>query len=102
MRGEKTDIFGEICIGNNCFIGAGSILLPGVFLGDNIVVAAGSVVTKSFFESNIIIGGNPAKIISTWERSLNKNFKYAKNIEGLYVKEKRKLLTEKEDIMKNR
>lgn len=45
---------------------------------DNIVVEAGSVVTKSFFESNIIIGGNPAKIISIWERSLNKNFKYAK------------------------
>ena len=55
------DTFGAISIGNNCFIGANSVILLGVTLADNIVVAAGSVVTKSFFENNIIIGGNPAK-----------------------------------------
>lgn len=37
-------------------------------LADNIIVAAGSVVTKSFRNSNIIIGGNPAHIINTWDK----------------------------------
>ena len=58
---DKANLFGKIIIGNNCFIGERSTLLYGVELADNIIVAAGSVVTKSFSESNIIIGGNPAR-----------------------------------------
>ena len=53
----------SIKIGNNCWIGAGAIILPEVELGEHTVVGAGSVVTKSFKESNQVIGGNPAKII---------------------------------------
>lgn len=57
----------EICkpikIGKNCWIGANSIILPGVELADNTIVASGAVVTKLFNEKNIIIGGVPAKII---------------------------------------
>jgi acetyltransferase-like isoleucine patch superfamily enzyme len=53
-----------IHIGNNVFIGVGSIILPGINIGDNIVVAAGSVVTKDI-ESNQVVGGNPAKKIKT-------------------------------------
>jgi acetyltransferase-like isoleucine patch superfamily enzyme len=53
----------NIVIGQNCWIGMGSILLPGVELGDNVVVAANSVVTKSFDQANLLIGGNPAVII---------------------------------------
>lgn len=56
--------YGKIKIGNNCFIGTKSILLPGIEIGDNSVVAAGSVVTKKF-PSGVVIGGNPAKIIKT-------------------------------------
>ncbi len=51
-----------IRIGNNCWLGANCIILPGVELGDNVIVGAGAVVTKSFPE-NVIIGGNPAKIL---------------------------------------
>lgn len=61
-----SDLYGRITIGDNCFIGANSTILYGVSLGDNILVAAGSVVTKSFDEHNIIIGGNPARIIGKW------------------------------------
>jgi len=52
-----------IVIGDNCLIGANSIILPGVQLGEHTIVGAGSVVTKSFLEGNIIIAGNPAKIV---------------------------------------
>lgn len=65
--GAKGDLFGSIKIGNNCFIGENSTILYGVTLADNIIVAAGAVVTKSFAESNVIIGGNPARIISSWK-----------------------------------
>lgn len=53
-----------IYIGNNVFIGVGSIILPGTRIGDNVVVAAGSVVTKDI-ENNLVVGGNPAKKIKT-------------------------------------
>jgi acetyltransferase-like isoleucine patch superfamily enzyme len=53
-----------IRIGSNCWLGANCILLPGVQLGDNVIVGAGSVVTKSF-GNNVIIAGNPSKIIKT-------------------------------------
>ena len=52
----------EIEIGDNCWLGGGCIICPGVKLGNNVVVAAGSVVTKSF-GSNVVIGGNPARVI---------------------------------------
>lgn len=53
----------DIHIGNNCWIGMNSTVLPGVTLGDKTVVGAGSVVTKSFPSGNIVIAGNPAKVI---------------------------------------
>lgn len=51
-----------IVIGNNVWIGARSIILPGVEIGENSVIAAGSVVTKSIPE-NCLAAGVPAKIL---------------------------------------
>ncbi len=67
VRPGKSDLFGRITIGNNCFIGENSIIMYGVVIPDNTIVAAGSVVTKSVSESFKIIGGNPAKIIGDWD-----------------------------------
>lgn len=55
-----------ITIGNDVWIGGGSVMIPGVTLGDNVVVGAGSVVTKSYSD-NVVIAGNPAKVIKTIE-----------------------------------
>jgi acetyltransferase-like isoleucine patch superfamily enzyme len=52
-----------VIIGEKCWIGMNSVVLPGVELGDNTIVGAGSIVTKSFIEGNCVIAGNPAKII---------------------------------------
>ena len=51
-----------IKIGNNCWVGTSSIILPGSILGKNCVVAAGSVV-NGVYKDNSLIGGNPAKLI---------------------------------------
>ncbi|HGF7778922.1 TPA: chorismate mutase [Enterococcus faecium] len=58
-----------IKIGNNVWLGGGVIVTPGVTLGDNVVVGAGSVLTKSF-PDNVVIAGNPARIIKTVEEEL--------------------------------
>ena len=54
---------GDIIIGSDVWIGGNSVITSGVTLADGIIVAAGSTVTKSFNETNIIIGGVPAEKI---------------------------------------
>lgn len=53
----------DIILGEKCWLGLNSVVLPGVVLGDHTIVAAGAVVTKSFPEGHCVIGGVPAKII---------------------------------------
>ena len=53
----------SVRIGERCWIGMNSVILPGVDLGNETIVGAGAVVTKSFPEGHCIIAGNPAKKI---------------------------------------
>lgn len=62
-----------IIIGDNCWIAANAIILPGVKLGNHTIVAAGAVVNKSFEEGNCIIGGVPAKKIKDLDNYPEKN-----------------------------
>ena len=89
---KATDTFGYIEIGDNCFIGAGSIILPGVKLGPNTIVGAGSVVTKSYIEGNIVIGGNPAKKICDVSTYKNKVENNTLNTRGLTYDQKKEYL----------
>lgn len=99
MCDDVSDIFGRISIGDNCVIGAKSIIMGGVTIGNNIVVGAGSVVTKSFTEERIIIAGNPARKVSTWDTYIAKNKAIAFHIQG----NKKKCILENESkIVKNR
>lgn len=60
QRWDETKV--GIFIGNDVWIGANSVILPGVTIGDGAVVGAGSVVTKNI-PANAIVAGNPAKVI---------------------------------------
>lgn len=49
-------------IGNNVWIGAGAVILPGITIGDDSVIGAGSVVTKDI-PSGVVAAGNPCRIL---------------------------------------
>lgn len=51
-------------IGSNCFIGARSIVMPGVQIGDGVIVGAGAVVVRDV-PARCIVAGNPARVIRT-------------------------------------
>lgn len=55
-------LYVETRIGSRCFIGARSIIMPGIEIGDGSIVAAGSVVTKNV-PPRSIVAGNPARVI---------------------------------------
>ena len=59
----KSAIGKDIIIGEDCWIGMNSVILPGVSLGSKTIVGAGSIVTKSFKDGNVVIVGNPARPI---------------------------------------
>jgi len=62
-RNSDKHICSSVTLEDNVFVGSNSKILKGVSIGENSIVANSSVVTKSF-PGNVIIGGNPAKVIS--------------------------------------
>lgn len=59
--------FGKpVIIGHNVWIGGRAVINPGVTIGNNVVIASGAVVTKDV-PDNVLVGGNPARIIKTIE-----------------------------------
>lgn len=90
------DCFGKVKIGSNVYIGTNSLIMPGVTVGDNVLIAAGSVVTNSV-PSNVVIGGNPAHIICTFDDYYQKNKRYNVDTKQLTPSEKREVLLSLED-----
>lgn len=59
--------FGKsVTIGHNAWIGGRAVINPGVKIGNNVVIASGAVVTKDV-PDNVVVGGNPAKVIKQIE-----------------------------------
>lgn len=52
----------NVNIGDNVFVGAGSIILPGVHIGNRVIIGAGSIVSKDI-PNNSVAAGNPAKVL---------------------------------------
>lgn len=61
-RMQGVEMAYPIEIGNNVWIGGGTIICPGVKIGENSVIGAGSVVTKDIL-NNVLAVGNPCKVI---------------------------------------
>lgn len=61
--GQAADEVGDIVIGNDVWVGARVVVLPGVHIADGCVVGAGSVVTSSLSEPYGIYAGNPARLL---------------------------------------
>lgn len=85
LRQKAYQFNAPVTIGKNCWIGAGSIIVPGVTIGDNVVIGAGSVVTKDI-PSNVVAVGNPCRVLrEVGERDEIYYFKDRK-IEGNLIK----------------
>ena len=58
--------YGKIKVGDDTFLGSGSIIMPGVTIGHNGVIGAGSIVTKDV-PDNTVVAGIPARIVCSLE-----------------------------------
>ncbi len=56
-------------IGRYCWLGMNAVILPGVEIGDHTVVAAGAVVATSFPDGYCVLGGVPARVLKTLDRT---------------------------------
>ncbi len=62
---------GRVSIGDNVFIGAESVVLPGIKIGNNVVIGANSTVTHNIPDNSVAVG-SPARVISTLDEYLKK------------------------------
>ena len=62
LRKQGYQYNAPVHIGENCWIGAGVLIMPGITIGDNVVIGAGSVVTKDI-PSNVVAVGVPCKVL---------------------------------------
>ena len=62
---------GKVIIGDDVFIGAGTVILPGVRIGDRVIIGAGSVVTQNI-PCGSVAAGNPAKVICSYDEYMEK------------------------------
>ena len=92
---------GRVNIGNNVFIGAGSIILPNVNIGNKVIIGAGSVVTGDI-DNNTVCAGNPAKVICSYEDYINKYKKKMQTsaiYDESYTLRNKKITTEQKNDM---
>ena len=70
---------GNVIIGDRVFIGANSVVLPNTKIGNNVVVGANSVVTHDI-PDNVVVAGNPARMICSIEEYLMKEKRRMQNV----------------------
>jgi acetyltransferase-like isoleucine patch superfamily enzyme len=71
-------------IGDNVFIGINSIILMGSRIGNNTIIGAGSVVS-GYFPDDVVIAGNPAKVVMTIEAHYQKQFQRIKRNASIFL-----------------
>jgi maltose O-acetyltransferase len=92
---------GRVRIGNRVFIGASSIVLPGVYIGDDVIIGARSVVTADI-PSGSVAAGNPARVICPIQDFLEKRKMEARKYPRFGVEYTEKYVTTAMKIEMNR
>lgn len=90
---NNIDIFKPIVIGNNVFLGYGTVILPGTIIGDNVIVGAYSVV-KGELISDSVYAGIPAKYICSLDEYTYRN-------KSFFIPTKRMNYREKKEYILN-
>lgn len=65
---------GGVSIGDNVFIGYGTVILPNVSIGSNVIIGAGSVVRKNIPDNSVAIG-NPCQVVMSYQEYMNRQKK---------------------------
>lgn len=87
----ETVVYGPITVGNNCFIGCRSIILPNVTIGDNSIIGAGSLVNRDI-PANSVAAGNPCRVICTLDEYREKHRDEFLHMVSLDYEDKRRYL----------
>lgn len=89
--------YGRINIGDDVFIGARAIILPGIDVGSNVIIGAGSLVTRSV-PDGVVVAGNPARVIGSFDRARSKMLKDWKRLLAVddYVKRTKLMADDKQ------
>lgn len=93
-RMPDIDVFAPIKVGSNVFIGICSVVLPGVTIGDDCVIGAGSVVSKSI-PSGTVAAGVPAREIRKVDEYAQRVQASAVHVRSMSAESKRKFLVER-------
>ena len=89
LYGEVLGGVGSIKIGNNVFIGTGSIILKNSRIGNNVIIGAGSVVTGTIPDNCVAVGAPAKKLMSIdeyWERRKKSQYEEAASVVREYRK----------------
>lgn len=62
---------GRVTIGNDCFIGYGTIILPDTHIGNKVIVGAGCVVAKNIPDNSVVVG-NPCRMICSYDEYMSR------------------------------
>lgn len=96
---------GKVKIGNNVFIGCGSMVLPGVTIGNDVIVGAGTVVRNDIPDNSVVMG-NPAQIVcrtsdylEKWKRKMESAPVYETYWKDKTDEEKNKMIEELDKII---
>ena len=73
---------GNVVIGNNVFVGYGSIILPNVRIGNNVIVGAGTIVSKDIPDNVVVVQGKEStyRILCSYDEYVEKNKQKINNL----------------------
>ena len=82
------DMWGEVTIGNNVYVGTNAMILPNVHITDNVIIGAGAVVSKDITEDGVYVGV-PARRVKSFEEWKAKASQKVQNTYGMTEAERR-------------